>query len=440
MIACLQAGITMSRTLADSMTVCLITPYPPNRHGLSEYSESLIRALEATAKKQVSLHVFCFKEGDDHVVSATDSGTLIHRLLTPGSANPLLTVKSIPELLGLVVFLGKLKPDIVHIEFEFTRYFGGTIGEPFVFAVGLAKALLGFRLVSTLQSVWPRRWLGQRIREVINLGILGQALSGVFAVYYNAVERLLVTTSDIILVPTLTLGLRTCPELRAKYAQVRMLEIPHGVYEVAESRRVKKSESFTILSFGGIRRGKGHEHLIEMIRRLKLETKRKVRLVIAGFPNPGDPNYPKELTDLIAKYGLSEEIVFIPRYLQLNEIVEWHRVADVVIMSYTRMVGASAALMWAMATDTVPIIVAGEVWTPEVPGIVVHDQEQMVRVVAGLLDDDNALGQIRDKIAKYRSTYSFSNVAKLHLEQYRAVLADRARVSSHRPKDASESM
>ena len=141
------------------MIVCLITPYPPNRHGLSEYSESLVRALEETAKKQVNLHVVTFKEDNEQTGSAVYCGTPVYRLLTPGSPNPLSTVKSIPDFLRLVMLLVKLKADIVHIEFEFTRYFGGTIGEPFVFSMVLAKNLLGFRLVSTLQTLWPRRWL-----------------------------------------------------------------------------------------------------------------------------------------------------------------------------------------------------------------------------------------------------------------------------------------
>jgi len=422
----------VSRAPGGGRTVCLITPYPPNRHGLSEFSQSLVRSFEKTAMGQLNLHVVSFTDDSDKT-SLVDGQTPIYRILRSGSNNFLSTFKSIPGLLRLMILLARLRPQIVHVEFEFTRYYGGTMGEPFIFVITLAKGMFGFRLISTLQTVWSRRWLMQRLGEVIKISGIRAVLSNIYASYYDMLEGLLVRTCDMVLLPTLTFGLPMYQELKTKYghyAGTRILEVPHGVYEVSESREVKKTDSMTILSFGAIRRGKGQESLIEMVHRLKSEYSVLVKLVIAGFTGSGDTGYLQELTNLVVKYELGERVTIIPRFLELDEVVRWHQVADVVIISYSRMVGPSGALMWAMATETVPIMMTGETWRPEVPGIVVHNQEEMMRVIVGLVKDDLALRQIRGEIVKYRTTYSFDSVAKLHLQLYQDLSAGQKKYSS----------
>lgn len=422
----------MSRTSAG-MTVCLITPYPPNKHGLSEFSQSLVRALEDVPKRRINLHVVSFTEEHASNVSAFDGQVHVHKILKSGTNNPLSTYKSIPSLLRLLILLAELRPEIVHVEFEFTRYYGGTIGEPFILFVAFAKRMLRFKLVSTLQTVWSRRWLLQRLGEVIKINRVRAVLSAIYASYYDVFEGLLIRTCDMVLLPTLTLGLPMYQELKTKYghyAGTRILEVPHGVYKVSESRKVKKTDSMTILSFGAIRRGKGQESLIEMVHRLKSEYSVRVRLVIAGFTGSGDTEYLQELTNLVVKYELGEQVTIIPRFLELDEVVRWHQVADAIIISYSRMVGPSGALMWAMATESVPIMMTGETWRPEVPGIVVHNQEEMMHVIVGLVKDDLALRQIRGEIVKYRTTYSFDSVAKLHLQLYQDLSAGQKKYSS----------
>jgi glycosyltransferase involved in cell wall biosynthesis len=167
-----------------------------------------------------------------------------------------------------------------------------------------------------------------------------------------------------------------------------------------------------------------------MVHKLKSEYSVEVRLVIAGFTSSGDTGYLEELTSLVVKYELGEQVTIIPRFLELDEVVRWHQVADAVIISYSRMVGPSGALMWAMATETVPIMMTGETWTPEVPGIVVHNQEEMMHVIVALVKDDLVLRQIRGEIVKYRTTYSFDNVAKLHLQLYQDLSAGQKTYSS----------
>ena len=415
------------------MTVCLITPYPPNKHGLSEFSQSLVRALEDVPKRRINLHVVSFTEEHASNVSALDGQARVHKILKSGANNPLSTYKSIPSLLRLLILLAELRPEIVHVEFEFTRYYGGTIGEPFILFVAFAKRMLRFKLISTLQTVWSRRWLLQRLGEVIKINRVRAVLSAIYASYYDVFEGLLIRTCDMVLLPTLTLGLPMYQELKTKYghyAGTRILEVPHGVYKVSGSRKVKKTDSMTILSFGAIRRGKGQESLIEMVHRLKSEYSVRVRLVIAGFTGSGDAGYLQELTNLVVKYELGEQVTIIPRFLELDEIVRWHQVADAIIISYSRMVGPSGALMWAMATETVPIMMTGETWRPEVPGIVVHNQEEMMHVIVGLVKDDLALRQIRGEIVKYRTTYSFDSVAKLHLQLYQDLSAGQKKYSS----------
>jgi len=420
----------VSKPATAEISVCLITPYPPNRHGLSEFSQSLVRGFEETAKNRIRLQIVSFTSDGADAAQPIDRGAAIHRVLRSGSTNTLSALRSIIGLFRLVTLLAKLRPDIVHVQFEFTRYYGGTIGEPFIFTIALAKRILRFKLISTLQTVWSRHSLIQRLGEVVRVDLIAAVLSPIYASYYFALEGVLVRTCDIVVLPTLTLGLPILHELKARYRHnggCRIVEIPHGVYQVSVPSKSRRTGLMTILSFGAIRKGKGQEALIETVHRLKVEYGKDVKLVIAGFVGTSDTGHLEELIGLVARYDLSRQVKIIPRFLEPEEIVRWHELADVVIINYSRMVGPSGALMWAIATETVPIMMTSEFWTPNVPGIVVHTQEEMMRALAQLAKNRLALRQIRDKIAGYRTTYSFNNVAKLHLQLYQSLCAGRRR-------------
>ena len=75
--------------------------------------------------------------------------------------------------------------------------------------------------------------------------------------------------------------------------------------------------------------------------------------------------------------------------MELDEVARWHQIADAIIISYSRIIGPSGALMWAIATETVPIIITGETWTPKVPGIIVHNQEEMMHAILRLVKDES---------------------------------------------------
>lgn len=410
--------------------LCFISPFPPSKEGLSEYSQSLIYSLKRISKEQLKIFVISFIENNkgELVSSIAEDDLSVYRVLKTGSANILSTVKMIPGFVKLILLLSKLRPDIIHLQFGFTRYFGGTLGEPFILLILLAKKISKFKLVTTLHTVWSKDYLIQRLEEVIKLHYLSIILGRLFLLYYNLVESLLIKISDVIVLPTKTFNLPIYSCLRGKYPSSNIIEIPHGVYSYTPihtyiRKRDIKSNHILVLSFGSIRRGRGHEKLIDLIYKVKTEFKKDIKLVIAGYlPPTEDLYYLKRLIYLRDNYRLKDHIVFIPRYLPRDEVLRLHDIADLVIMDYSRMLGPSGALMWALATDTVPLIVANNDWKPGIPGIIVHDRKELPYILIELIESQSLYREIQKDITLYRKKYNFNNIGKLHLIIYKSLL------------------
>ncbi len=120
--------------------------------------------------------------------------------------------------------------------------------------------------------------------------------------------------------------------------------IPHGVPNVhrvsaaAVKRSLGISDKSILSTFGLINRGKGIEHVIRAMPKIREKHPNVVYLVL-GETHPGvrkheGESYRNMLTDTINELGVEEQVRFNNRFLALNELVRYLCATDVYVTPY----------------------------------------------------------------------------------------------------------
>ena len=123
--------------------------------------------------------------------------------------------------------------------------------------------------------------------------------------------------------------------------------IPHGNYlpfiEATEDFP-KKAESLKILFFGQIKSVKGIEILLEALN-IVIRKKHNIHLTIAGKPNKVDFEL---YSQLIKDLGIGKNVTTILRYISDDEIDDFYRTNDLVVLPY-KIISQSGVLLLSMS-------------------------------------------------------------------------------------------
>ena len=171
------------------------------------------------------------------------------------------------------------------------------------------------------------------------------------------VKRLVERSSCVVVMANLATGL-----LEESYgvSTDHVVVIPHGVPQVRFShrallkRRLGLQGKTVITTFGLINRGKGLEHAIAALPTILREHPDTIYL-IAGRTHPAvkaheGESYRDELKKLAARLGVKSSLVFVDRYMKLEELLSCIQASDVYLTPYTgRDQVTSGTLAYAMA-------------------------------------------------------------------------------------------
>jgi len=171
------------------------------------------------------------------------------------------------------------------------------------------------------------------------------------------VKRLVERSSCVVVMANLATGL-----LGESYgvSTDHVVVIPHGVPQVRFShrallkRRLGLQGKTVITTFGLINRGKGLEHAIAALPTILREHPDTIYL-IAGRTHPAvkaheGESYRDELKGLAARLGVKSSLVFVDRYMKLDELLSCIQASDVYLTPYTgRDQITSGTLAYAMA-------------------------------------------------------------------------------------------
>jgi glycosyltransferase involved in cell wall biosynthesis len=219
--------------------------------------------------------------------------------------------------------------------------------------------------------------------------------------------------------------------------------IPHGIHDVpfidpnyykdkfgVEGRRV-------LLTFGLLSRNKGIEYMIEALPNI-VEKHPKTTYVVLGATHPTvvreeGESYRLGLQRRVRDLGLEGHVLFHPRFVELNELLEYIGATDIFVAPYLNLDQiTSGALSYAAGAGKA--VVSTPFWHAEelladgrgrlVPP---EDSDALSREVLALLDDEVELNGMRKRGYTYCRNMVWSAVARSYLELFEEV-------TSHVPK------
>ncbi|RLG55190.1 MAG: hypothetical protein DRN99_03320 [Thermoproteota archaeon] len=382
--------------MGSAMRVLMVSTYPPQRCGIAEYTRALVR--ELSGRYGVSVVVFAEKRSWTRTLVALDGRALVVR----GWSR-----RGRIDLLRALRLLASFKPDIIHIQHEY-----GLFKSRLAFTLGLLfLKLLGFKIVVTLHTVCD---------------VLQMAKRGISPTWDKIISRL----ADAAIVHTI----RSAKLLRAYgWDKNRCTVIRHGASEIDGITDLSGREKVDVLFIGFITPRKGVDLVIDALSRLRDDGVDNWTFTVAGFPHPAslerDLPYLRRVLRKIAESRLGEKVRLIIEYLSYEKMEKLLKEADIVVLPYRELHGASGILRLVAAHGKAVVVSDVGEFSEEirdmVNGLVFKpgDIEELAdKLKLAILDDSlrNKLGQELYRTIAARNTWR--NVAKLTVEVYERVL------------------
>jgi len=224
----------------------------------------------------------------------------------------------------------------------------------------------------------------------------------------------------------------------------KIVLIPHGIHDVpfidpsfykdkfgVEGRRV-------LLTFGLLHRNKGVEHMIDALPAI-VERHPKTTYLVLGATHPHvveqeGESYRLSLQRRVRDLGMEDHVLFHPRFVERNELLEYLGAADMCVTPYLNIDQiTSGALSYAMGSGKA--VVSTPYWHAEelladgrgrlVP---LQDSSALSREINALLDDDVLMDSIRKKAYLHTRPMVWSTVAREYVRLFDEVRSHVPRV------------
>jgi len=176
----------------------------------------------------------------------------------------------------------------------------------------------------------------------------------------------------------------------------------HGIREFADEdkQRLRQKLGITatpiIASHGLIHEKKG---LLEIIEALKLLTEDFPEILFLSVnalntDNSTSTAVSRQMRDLIAKYNLEKHVIFIPEFIEKEEIIKLLHLADILLLPYDELAeGASGAVRYSLAARR-PVITTNSAIFGDLGDSIYriedNSPETIAKAVKTLLEDENS--------------------------------------------------
>ncbi|NOZ86859.1 MAG: glycosyltransferase [Deltaproteobacteria bacterium] len=216
--------------------------------------------------------------------------------------------------------------------------------------------------------------------------------------------------------------------------QEKIAYIPHGIHDVpfidpsyykdkfgVEGRRV-------LLTFGLLHRNKGIENVIEALPGI-VERHPKTIYVVLGATHPAvlameGESYRLELQRRVRELGLEKHVLFQPRFMEVEEILEYLGATDIFVTPYLEKEQiSSGTLTYAMGSGKA--VISTPYWYAEEMladgrGLLVpfSDPGAIQNAVNRLLDDEVELGAVRKRAYNYCRNMIWPAIARSYLDLF----------------------
>jgi glycosyltransferase involved in cell wall biosynthesis len=345
-----------------------VSTYPPRRCGIATFARDLATAV-----------------GNSEIVAIHRSED---RILYPLEVTGRIAAESRPDYLHAADMISSSGVEVVSLQHEY-GLFGGQDGSFILDFLDRVRV----PAVATLHTVLRQPSLSQR----------------------HVMKRLIDRTAAVVVMSKVAARL-----LHDGYGAepARTSVIPHGVPDLPLVHPGLRKPDFglegrsVILSFGLLGPGKGYEHAIEAMSRVRKDRPDALYVVLgATHPNlirtEGEA-YRDRLRRMVHDLGLREHVRFVDRFVGQEELGRWLQAADVFVTPYPNLDQiVSGTLSYALAAGrpavSTPFAYASEVLA-DGRGVLVapNSPEALADGLSGLLGDQAWRGEIG------RRAYAFS--------------------------------
>ncbi len=223
--------------------------------------------------------------------------------------------------------------------------------------------------------------------------------------------------------------------------------IPHGAHDVPfldttyYKDKFQLAEKKVLLTFGLLSPGKGIEDVINALAKV-IESHPDTVYIILGATHPHvkkqyGESYRNSLENLVRKHGLDNNVIFINRFVNTEELLEFLMMSDIYISPYHNMEQiVSGTLTYALASGkaiiSTPYWYAEELLKDE-KGVLYSPQniDELSAAIIDLLNDESKRNKLRRNAYEAGRKMIWPEVAAKYLEIFQKAAAEYTLVFSN---------
>lgn len=388
-----------------------ISGYYPNKEGESNYGTKAYSALIKNHSNDIELSIAA------HPAKSSNDPPFVHRL-TGGEGR---VAKFIRSMLMIKFMLHK-KPDIIHYQGVHTALYGGVTGEPLLLLMFIAR-LLGIKNIITVHSTWTKRHL----REWVENKRFNYFKKTIFILYITFYYRSIGFLMDRINILVAGGDSDIFREFLTDYkfsTQKTFLEIHPCTKNILKPHSKGNIITKNILAAGFVRPDKGLSELIDAFVVASSEMP-ALRLAIVGEPQGNEGvKYADLLSRKVRQLGLEGKITLNLNYLSEEEFSTYMDASDIVVLPYTRAIGASGPMHHALSRG-LHVIASGVDQNLGMKGIVNlyknMNSNDLARAIIETVRNEQSSVNIQSFIDKH----NWESLAEYYLKSYKTLLTER---------------
>ena len=336
-----------------------------------------------------------------------------------------------PHLYFLQIWKTALKshPDIIHIQFEFfgIHSFGPVYSSLFLPLLLLLLKLIRLKIVITLHQVLPINSLSKidMVKLMPQIKIPIMVLRWFMRIYVSLISILvngIVVHQDF---------LKKCLVHNYHLNEEKVYVIPHGItfskpflhLKTLNYWRSKIGSRDIILYFGVLSPRKSVDVLIRSYSLIANDHPNSL-LVIVGDQPPYYKGYFDKLQTLVKELEIEDKVLFLGS-LPDEDVHAIFSLAKIVVFPQTVSLSASGSICWAIQHRK-PIIAFNIESFREFEGFIImvpKNIHKLAFAISKLIDDKNLRESLSKKLDILKSSRSWNEICKRHIELYYQFLA-----------------
>ena len=411
-------ALNLKHGYGHSLTVALVSKFPPSIGGEAEYFYSL-----ATSISKIS-----------PAVAVANYETKARLLESSGKLRifRVWRLNSLSYPLRILRTCLSLRPRLIHANHEYMLYGRPAYGALFPVLLLLLR-LTRIPIILTMHSVVPRGSLKTDFFRRYGW----KRLASIWGLCFMIWTRLTLRLSDHVIVHSQASKTLLCFEYGCRSSKISVIGHGVAVFPFTNQSRAKELLKFgdrpIVLQFGFLHEKKGTESLL---RALGIVVKKypNALLVVVGGPHVSYRNDPVSFREFVSRLGclvkekgLENNVLIRTEYVPDELAPIYFAAADIVALPYIEHFGASGVLARAMAmgkavvaTQVNPFF---EMIDDGVTGILVerNDETELAKAIDEILSDSKLRETLGRNLKDSSNKLSWQNVARQHVELYSQV-------------------